>query len=80
MRRASTSFGSWSERSVRERDRSIAEAGLGSNTIRLFLTIFGNPKEVDLTTREILYTPMEIGQLFRNVLTQSRGRLRYRQA
>ena len=48
-----------------ERARSIAEAGLGSNAIKLFLTIFGNPKEIDLTTREILYTPLEIGQLMR---------------
>ena len=48
-----------------ERARSIAEAGLGSNAIKLFLTIFGNPKEADLTTREILYTPLEIGQLIR---------------
>ena len=48
-----------------ERARSIAEARLGSNAIKLFLTIFGNPKELDLTTREILYTPLEIGQLLR---------------
>ena len=48
-----------------ERGRSVAEAGLGSNAIKLFLTIFGNPKEVDLKTREILYTPLEIGQLIR---------------
>ena len=48
-----------------ERARSIAEAGLGSNAIKLFLTIFGNPKELDLATREILYTPLEIGQLIR---------------
>ena len=48
-----------------ERAGSIAEAGLGSNAIKLFLTIFGNPKEVDMTTREILYTPLEIGQLIR---------------
>ena len=48
-----------------ERATNIAEAGLGSNAIKLFLTIFGNPKEVDLTTREILYTPLEIGQMIR---------------
>ena len=48
-----------------ERARSIAEAGLGSNAIKLFFTIFGDPKEMDLTTREILYTPLEIGQLVR---------------
>ena len=53
-----------------ERARSIAEAGLGSNAIKLFLTIFRNPKEVDLTTREILYTPLEIGQLIR-IFTRS---------
>ena len=48
-----------------EHARSIADAGLGSDAIKLFLTIFANPKEVDLTTREILYTPLEIGQLIR---------------
>ena len=48
-----------------ERARSIAEAGLGFNAIKLFLTIFGNPKEMDLKTREILYTPLEIGRLIR---------------
>ena len=36
-----------------ERARSIAEAGLGANAIKLFLTIFGNPKDVDLKTREV---------------------------
>ena len=53
-----------------ERATSIAEAGLGSSAIKLFLTIFGNPKEVDLTTREILYTPLELGQLIR-IFTRS---------
>ena len=48
-----------------EQAKSIADAGLGSDAIKLFLTIFGNPKEVDLSTREILYTPLEIGQLMR---------------
>ena len=48
-----------------EHARSIADAGLGSDAIKLFLTIFGNPKEVDLATREILYTPLELGQLIR---------------
>ena len=49
-----------------ERAHNITEAGLGPNSIRLFLTIFGNDKETDLTSREIVYTPLEIGQLIRS--------------
>ena len=49
-----------------ERARAITEAPLGSDGIRLFLTIFGDNKEPDLTSREIIYTPLEIGQLIRS--------------
>ena len=48
-----------------ERARSICEAGLGANAIRLFLTIFGDNKEPTLPSREVIYTPLEIGQLMR---------------
>ena len=54
------------ERKIGEdRARLICEAGLGSNAIKLFLTIFGNKKELKLSSREIIYTPLEIGQLMR---------------
>ena len=49
-----------------ERARAITEAPLGSDGIRLFLTIFGDNKEPDFTSREIVYTPLEIGQLIRS--------------
>ena len=49
-----------------ERARAITEAPLGSDGIKLFLTIFGDNKEPDFTTREIVYTPLEIGQLIRS--------------
>jgi hypothetical protein len=48
-----------------DRARIIAEGALGPNAIRLFLTIFGNNRESDLAVREIVYTPLEIGQLLR---------------
>ena len=54
------------ERKVGEdRARVIWEAGLGTNAMRLFLTIFGNNKEPTLPSREIIFTPLEIGQLMR---------------
>ena len=49
-----------------ERARAITEAPLGSDGIRLFLTIFGDNKEPDFASREIVYTPLEIGQLIRS--------------
>ena len=49
-----------------ERARAITEAPLGADGIRLFLTIFGDDKELDFTSREIVYTPLEIGQLIRS--------------
>ena len=48
-----------------ERARIICEAALGANALRLFITIFGNNKEPDLVSREVIYTPLEIGQLMR---------------
>ena len=54
------------ERKIGEdRARIIWEAGLGSNAIRLFLTIFGNNKALETSSREVIYTPLEIGQLMR---------------
>ena len=54
------------ERKIGEdRATNICQAALGVNALRLFLTIFGNNKEADLATREVLYTPLEIGQLMR---------------
>ena len=38
---------------------------MGVNALRLFLTIFGNNKEPDVRTREVIYTALEIGQLMR---------------
>jgi len=49
-----------------ERARAMTETPLGSDGIRLFLTIFGDNKEPDLASREIVYTPLEIGQLIRS--------------
>ena len=68
-----TSLGEEALNAVRELERKIGEArtrvidetGLGANAIRLFLTIFGNNKELDLPSREVIYTPLEIGQLMR---------------
>ena len=49
-----------------ERARAITEAPLGPDGIRLFLTIFGDNKEPDFASREIVYSPLEIGQLIRS--------------
>ena len=54
------------ERKIGEdRARTICEAGLGSNAIKLFLTIFGNKKVLEFSSMEVTYTPLEIGQLMR---------------
>lgn len=54
------------ERKIGEdRAKRVFEAALGPNSVKLFLTIFGNAKEPDFTSREIIYTPLEIGQLAR---------------
>ena len=53
-----------------ERARTICEAALGVNALRLFLTIFGADKEPDPSSREVVYSPLEIGQLMR-VFTRS---------
>ena len=68
-----TELGEEALNAVRELERKIGEdramnicqAALGVNALRLFLTIFGNNKEQDLVAREVLYTPLEIGQLTR---------------
>ena len=46
-----------------ERAEKIFEAGLGPNSIRLFLKVFGNDREADLKTLEIIYSPIEMGRL-----------------
>ena len=48
-----------------ERARTICEAALGANDLRLFIAIFGNDKEPDFASREVMFTPLEIGQLMR---------------
>ena len=54
------------ERKIGEdRVKALCEAAMEANTIKLFLTIFGNNKEPDLPSREVIYTPLEIGQLMR---------------
>ena len=45
--------------------KKIFEAVLGPNSIKLFLTIFGDDKQADFGSKEIIYTPIEIGQLAR---------------
>ena len=68
-----TELGEEALNAVRELERKIGEeqatnisqAALGVNALRLFLTIFGNNKEVDLVSREVIYSPLEIGQLMR---------------
>ena len=68
-----TALGEEALNAVRELERKIGEdratnicqSALGVNALRLFLTIFGNNKEVDLVSREVVYTPLEIGQLMR---------------
>jgi len=41
----------------------IYAASLGPNSLRLFLRVYGNKKEIDLDKREVKYTPAEIGRL-----------------
>lgn len=48
-----------------DRTKRILEAALGPNSVKLFLTIFGNKKEPDEKSREIIYSPIEIGQFAR---------------
>ena len=56
-----------------ERASVICEAALGVNAIKLFLRIFGDNKEPDLSTREVTYTPLEIGQLIRGFVRSLEG-------
>lgn len=46
-----------------EEARRIYEASLGSYSIRLFLRVYGDPREPDFASRKIKYTPHEVGQL-----------------
>ncbi|MFH1519500.1 MAG: hypothetical protein ABIE75_02895 [Candidatus Omnitrophota bacterium] len=38
-------------------------ASLGTNSIKLFLRVYGDKREADLKTRKIKYTPFEIGNM-----------------
>ncbi len=52
------------ERSIGKAESTkIYEAALGPNSIRLFLRVYGNKKEVDLEKSDIRYTPFEMGRL-----------------
>jgi len=44
-----------------DRVKKLYEQSLGKNSIRLFLKIYGSPKE--LTGEDIIYTPLEMGQI-----------------
>ena len=41
---------------------AVYSASLGPNSVRLFLRIYGHPRPVDWSHREIRYTPEEIGR------------------
>lgn len=47
----------------REGAQKVYEASLGPNSIRLFLRIYGQKKEIDMKKLEIKYSPAEIGRL-----------------
>ncbi len=52
------------ERSIGKAEATkIYEAALGPNSIRLFLRVYGNKKEVDLEKSDVRYTPFEMGRL-----------------
>jgi len=46
-----------------EEAEKIYSASLGPNSLRLFLRVYGNKKEIDIEKREVRYTPAEIGRL-----------------
>jgi len=46
-----------------EEAEKIYAASLGPNSLRLFLRVYGNKKEIDLEKREVRYSPAEIGRL-----------------
>ncbi len=48
-----------------ERATIVNQAALGANALRLFLTIYGNDKDPNFSSWEVVYTPLEIGQLLR---------------
>ena len=76
-----TELGEEALNTVREMERKIGEekaevicrSALGVNAMKMFLTIFGNNKEADLFTREVTYTPLEIGQLIRGFVRNVEG-------
>lgn len=46
-----------------ESARRIYRANLGVNSIRLFLMVYGDNKEIDMVHREKRFTPSEVGKL-----------------
>ena len=76
-----TALGEEALTAVRELERKIGEeeaavicrSALGVNAIKMFLTIFGNNKEPNHFTREVTYTPFEIGQLIRRFVHTVEG-------
>ena len=76
-----TALGEEALNAVRELERKIGderasvmfEAALGANGIKLFLTIFGDNKEPDLSTREVTYNPREFGKLIRGFVRSVEG-------
>lgn len=47
----------------KERARRIFSSFLGPNSIRLFLRVYGEKKQIDLEKKEIKFSPTEIGKL-----------------
>ena len=50
-------------RAGRDTALTVYAASLGPNSIRLFLRIYGDQREVDWNSLQITYTPAEIGRL-----------------
>lgn len=62
------------ERKIGEQSVSvISEAAMGENCIKLFLTIFGDNKKPELSTREVAYGPREFGKLIRGFARSIEG-------
>ena len=61
--RAVNALRQFERRAGAETARSVASAGLGTNSIRLFLRIYGDRREADWDHLRITYTPAEIGRL-----------------
>lgn len=46
-----------------EKAKAMYTASMGPNSLRLFLRIYGHERDVTSTSTDIIYTPLEIGQL-----------------